>query len=134
MLNIPPKRFFFFVLVVPLLLFLVWYSLHTSSEQTPEEKVAAVAHAVQIQKMTAALETVNKGDILERSGWEGSYPLVVVVSNFRNNERHDIIHYQALGAPTLNMTVGSLAYRVVKVYRVDTPEWKEKVQQFVKQK
>ena len=104
------------------------------------KKTAGVAEAVQIKSIKAELEITNKGDILEtrwEGEWEGSYQLMVVVHNFmRNDKRHDTIHYQTIGPlATQNMTtIDDLVHRVVKVYRVDTPEWKEKAQQFVRQK
>ncbi len=132
-----PKRFLYFFGVVPILA-LVSYAFYQGNQKTPAEKVVAAAEAANVEKMRGELETVNKGDILE-THWEGdlegSYQLLVVVNPLSGDGKRDSIHYQTLGAHvTQNMPVQGLVHRVVRVYRIDTPEWKEKAQQFVRQR
>jgi hypothetical protein len=78
-----------------------------------KEKPAAV-RTISVARIVAELETVIANDILEtrRGGF------LVVDSHF------NLIRYHKLGSPaTENASANELARMVVRVYRVDTPEW-----------
>ena len=87
-----------------------------------------------IELVKVQLQTLNKGDILEtrwEGEWEGSSKLLVVVAVANSK---DAISYTSIGILPRVEFVNDLSKKVVRVYRVDTPEWKEKALQFIKQK
>jgi len=98
-----------------------------------EEKAKTAVELASIEKMVAEIETTNRGDILEieRNGTR----LLVAVVGPRYNERHDTIFYERFGGVIRGESTahGLLAQGVVLVYRMDTPEWKEKALEFFKQ-
>lgn len=97
-----------------------------------EEKMTAVETA-RIEKMVAEIETTNRGDILE-IGRDGTRLLVAVVGP-RYNRRHDTIVYERFGGSIRQETTahGLIAGGVVRVHRMDTPEWNKKAVEFFKQ-
>lgn len=84
-------------------------------------------------KMEAELETTKNGDILETrqiEEWAGSRHTLLVVTQ---DSRDGRVFYQVKGGEIFLQSSSELAQRIVKVYRVGTPEWREKAEEFVKQ-
>lgn len=103
-------------------------------DPSEKEKVAATTVSTDnfFKKMEAELETTKNGDILE-TRWvgegEGSRTLWVVTQDSKEGR----VYYQVKGGSANLRSSSELAQRVVKIYRVGTPEWREKAEKFMKQ-
>lgn len=85
------------------------------------------------KKMEAELETVKNGDILETrliGVWEGTGARLVVITRDSEEGR---VNYQVKGGSVFLQSSSELARRIVRVYRVGTPEWREQTEAFMKQ-